>query len=201
MRLRFDPGDDDDYDAVREALLGELRAWLDRPEQERAAVVTDVEILLDWRYHDSNGVLDELAPGDVTEFLLQWCPAQFKGHPNGAEYLCNAVAIYVDFMAATGRLVGGIERANRLRELAVELAPTVRAELGDPTPAVDPFSSDDDERLQAALAEIEERYGPGPIEEPEPYELPFVYIRTLVTGKSSSASRAIDTESNLGQYL
>ncbi|KUM09555.1 proteasome ATPase [Mycolicibacterium neoaurum] len=27
------------------------------------------------------------------------------------------------------------------------------------------------------------------------------YIRTLVTGKSSSASRAIDTESNLGQYL
>ncbi|MGB8404553.1 MAG: proteasome ATPase [Mycobacterium sp.] len=29
----------------------------------------------------------------------------------------------------------------------------------------------------------------------------IVYIRTLVTGKSSSASRAIDTESNLGQYL
>ena len=28
-----------------------------------------------------------------------------------------------------------------------------------------------------------------------------VYIRTLVTGKTSSASRAIDTESNLGQYL
>ncbi|MUM18742.1 proteasome ATPase [Mycobacterium sp. CBMA271] len=29
----------------------------------------------------------------------------------------------------------------------------------------------------------------------------IVYIRTLVTGKSSSASRAIDTESSLGQYL
>lgn len=29
----------------------------------------------------------------------------------------------------------------------------------------------------------------------------IVYIRTLVTGKSSSASRAIDTEGNLGQYL
>lgn len=29
----------------------------------------------------------------------------------------------------------------------------------------------------------------------------IVYIRTLVTGKGSSASRAIDTESNLGQYL
>ncbi len=29
----------------------------------------------------------------------------------------------------------------------------------------------------------------------------IVYIRTLVTGKNSSASRAIDTESNLGQYL
>jgi proteasome-associated ATPase len=29
----------------------------------------------------------------------------------------------------------------------------------------------------------------------------IVYIRTLVTGKTSSTSRAIDTESNLGQYL
>ena len=29
----------------------------------------------------------------------------------------------------------------------------------------------------------------------------IVYIRTLVTGKNSSASRAIDTESNTGQYL
>ncbi|BBZ67602.1 proteasome-associated ATPase [Mycolicibacterium insubricum] len=29
----------------------------------------------------------------------------------------------------------------------------------------------------------------------------IVYIRTLVTGKNASASRAIDTESNLGQYL
>ena len=29
----------------------------------------------------------------------------------------------------------------------------------------------------------------------------IVYIRTLVTGKNASASRAIDTESNTGQYL
>ncbi len=29
----------------------------------------------------------------------------------------------------------------------------------------------------------------------------IVYIRTLVTGKSSGASRAIDTETNTGQYL
>lgn len=154
-------------------------------------MVADVEILLEWRYHHSNGVLDELGPGDVTEFLLHWCPSQFKGHPNGAEYLCNAVAVYVDFMAATGRLVGGIERANRLRKLAVDLAPTVRAELGDPTPVVDPFGADeDDERLQAALAEIEERYGPGPIEEPEPYELPFVYLPPPMADVETAAAAA-----------
>ena len=29
----------------------------------------------------------------------------------------------------------------------------------------------------------------------------IVYIRTLVTGKNASASRAIDTEANTGQYL
>ncbi|OBG30642.1 hypothetical protein [Mycobacterium sp. E3198] len=192
MRLRFDPGDDDDaFAAARDALLDELGSWLDRPERERAAVVTDVEILLDWRYRDSNGVLDELAPGDVTEFLLQWCPSQFQGHPNGAEFLCNAVAVYVDFMAATGRLMGGIERANRLRKLAVDLAPTVRAELGTLTPVVDSFVDDeDDEQFQAALAEIEERYGTGPVEEPDPYELPFVYIPPPLADVETAAAAA-----------
>jgi proteasome-associated ATPase len=29
----------------------------------------------------------------------------------------------------------------------------------------------------------------------------IVYIRTLVTGKNASSSRAIDTETNTGQYL
>jgi hypothetical protein len=192
VRLRFDPGvDDDAYCDARDALLEELDGWLERSARERAAVATDVKIFVDWRYHDSSGVLDEFAPGDVTEFLLQWCPRRFKGHPNGAEYLCNAVGVYVDFMAATGRLVGGVDRASRLMKLAADLAPTVRAELREPTPDVDPLGSDEyDEKLQAALEEIDEQYGARSVEEPEPYELPFIYIPPPIADVEAAAAAA-----------
>jgi hypothetical protein len=141
-------------------------------------VLSDVEFLLDWRYHDSSGVLNALAPSDVTEFLLEWCSRRLKGHTNAAEFLCNAVGVYVDFMAATGRLVGGVDRATRLKRLAADLAPTVRAEMRNPTPVGDLSSADDekDEKLQAALDEITEKFGSRPVEAPERYELPFVYV-------------------------
>ncbi|MCV7195731.1 hypothetical protein [Mycobacterium angelicum] len=155
MRLQFGPGDDDAYHAARVALLHELDCWLDRPPPERAGVVTDVEIFLDWRYHESSGVLDDFSPGDVTQFLLDWCPRRFAGHVNGAEFLCNAVGVYVDFMAASGRLVGGIDRANRLRRLAADLLPTVREEMGSPT---------------AGGGDSDTAGAPGS------YELPFVYV-------------------------
>lgn len=172
MQLRFDAGEDDAYYDTRDALLDELDGWLDRPAPERAAVVTDTKIFLDWRYHDSSGVLDDFAPGDVTDFLLEWCPRRFRGHPNGAEFLCNAVGVYVEFMAATGRLVGGADRATRLRRLAVDLGPTVRAEMRNPTPVVD---------------------APGPEEEdsaPEPYELPFIYIPPATADVQADAAAA-----------
>lgn len=204
MRLQFDLGDDDAYGAARTELLGELRGWLDRPEPERSGVVADVGIFLDWRYRESNGVLDEFTPADVAEFLLEWCPHQFRGHPNGAEYLCNAVGVYVDFMAATGRLVGGLERATRHRKLAADLAPTLRAELRSPTPEVGPFISDEqDERLEAELDEIDKEFGRGPDEEPEPYELPFLYIPPLmsdVEGAAASASLLTKLDA-LREYL
>jgi hypothetical protein len=181
MRLRFDPGDDEDYFETRASLLDELDAWLSLPDPERAGTVVDVGIFLDWRYRDSIGALDDFAPSDVTEFLLEWCPQRFKRHPNGAEFLCRAVGTYVEFMAATGRLAGGVDRAARLRQLADDLAPTVRAEMRDPTPEPDLFDGDDDERsdaLRAAMDEIEQKYAPRPrsVDAPEPYELPFLYV-------------------------
>lgn len=178
MRQIFDVGDDDTYYAARAVLLDELDGWLDLPEPEQAGVVTDTKIFLDWRYKESSGVLDDFTPTDITEFLLEWCPRRFKGHPNGAEFLCRAVGIYVNFMAATGRLVGGVERAARLSRLANDLVPTVREEIQDPTPEPDLFDGDDErnEALQAAIDEIQDKYGRAPVEEPEPYELPFVYV-------------------------
>jgi len=169
VRLQFDPGDGDAYNAARDALLDELDGWLDRPAPERAGIATDVEIFLDWRYHDSSGVLDEFTAGDVTQFLLDWCPRRFAGQANGAEFLCNAVGVYVDFMAATGRLVGGIDRANRLRRLAADLVPAVREEMRSPTPGGDDLDS---------------------VGEAEPYELPFVYTPPSAADVEAAAAAA-----------
>lgn len=147
MRLRFDPGDDGAYHAARDKLLGELDGWLDRPEEERAATVADVGSFLDWRYRESSRVLDEFAPAELAEFLLEWCPRRLKGRPDDAVHLCFAVGVYLDFMGSTGRLIGGRDRAVRLTRMVDDLAPTVLAEArGDDTDA------------------------------PEPYELPFVHI-------------------------
>jgi len=191
VELRFDGCDDHDaYRGARDALLDELDQWLDLPERERAGVLCDVEFFLDWRYRDSSGVLDEFAPSDVAEFLLEWCPYRLRGRTDEARGLCNAVGVYVDFMAATGRLVGGVDRANRLRRLADDLVPTVRAEMRNPTPAVDEVSvDDDDERLREAIEDIE-KYGPRGVEAPETYELPFVYIPPPVVDVETAAAEA-----------
>lgn len=153
MRLRFDPGDDDAYLERRDALLDELHAWLGASESERDEVVADVAFFLDWRYRESTGVLDEFAPGELAEFLIDWCPRRLTGRADAAVGLCYAVGVYVDFLAATERLVGGVERAARLRRMVDDLAPTVLAETRDPTPAGEPSH-----------------------EEPELFELPFACL-------------------------
>ena len=161
MQLRFGPGDDDAYDEARDALLDELDGWLDRHATERAETLADVRLFLDWRYHESTGVLDEFAPKELSDFLLEWCPRRLKGRGDAAVGLCFAVGVYADFMAATGRLVGGVDRAARLRRLVDDLAPTVLAETGEED-----------------------------VEAPEPYELPFVYTRPPPADVAATAAAA-----------
>ncbi|OBE99646.1 hypothetical protein [Mycobacterium sp. 852002-10029_SCH5224772] len=170
MRLRFDaPGDDDAYGEARGALLDGLEGWWTGLDSDSEAVVSDVAVFLDWRYRDSTGVLDDFAPGDIAEFLLEWCPSRFKGRPDDALCLCFAIGVYVDFMAATGRLVGGAERAARLRRLVDDLAPTVLAEARDPT-----------------AVEVH----PDPVEAPEPLELPFLHIPPSANDVAAAAAAA-----------
>ncbi|MBX9641897.1 MAG: hypothetical protein K2X97_19895 [Mycobacteriaceae bacterium] len=133
MRLRFGTHEFHSYIDTRSALLDELHEWLAPDEPECDDVVSDVKCFLDWRYRESVGALDEFELGDVSEFVLRWCPRLLSGRPDAAINLCFAVGAYLDFMAATGRLVGGTERAARLRRLVDDLVPTVLAEVREPT--------------------------------------------------------------------
>lgn len=161
MRLRFGTSDYHAYVDTRSVLLDELNEWLAPKEPERGDVLANVKSFLDWRYRESIGALDEFALSDISRFLLEWCPRRLKGQADAAINLCFAIGVYFDFMAATGRLVGGADRAARLRRLTDDLALTVLAEVRDPT-------------TTAA----------------EPYRLPFVHIPPPSTDVTAAAEAA-----------
>jgi hypothetical protein len=213
MRLRFSPyGDDEDvYRASRDALLDEFSSWLDSSEPDRAELVGDVGIFLDWRQGYSSGVLDEFADADIEEFLLQWCPRKLSAPAEDADGMCQAVGAYVEFMGRTGRLVGGFDRAAALTTLADGLIPTMRAEMDNPANfgmaktlfagLGDVSGMSEDELLAALQARVDE-HNALPFDErkastdafiapePEPYELPFVYIPPPATDVDVSAAAA-----------
>jgi hypothetical protein len=213
MRLRFSSsGDDEDaYYATRDALVDEFGGWLDGPEPERAALVGDVGVFLDWRYHYSSGVLDEFAGGDITEFLLEWCPRKLSAPAEDAEGICQAVGAYLEFMAQTNRLVGGVDRAAALITLADDLIPTMRAEMDNPAnfgmakalfAGLGDVSGLSEEELLSALQARMDEHNALPFEErkaltdkfinpdPEPYELPFVYVPPLAADVDAAVAAA-----------
>lgn len=167
MRLRFGPGEEDAYADTRGVLLEELNGWLDLPEIERSGTVVNVGFVLDWRYRDSDGVLDDFAPSDIADLMLKWCPPRLAGRAEVVPFLCDAVQIYLEFMAATGRLVGGRKRATRLIGLVDDLMPALLAEVQDPS-SVEEYS-----------------------EQPQrTYELPFVYLRPPAAEVEAAAAAA-----------
>jgi hypothetical protein len=207
VRLNFDPGDDDAYYETRDALLGELDGWLDGPKAQRDLLISNAGVFLDWRYHYSSGVLDEFADGDVAEFLLSWCPRKLSGPADVADGVCKAVGAYVEFMARTGRLLGGVDRAARLMTLADDLAPTMREEMDNPANFGMGKSllaglelSGSAEEVQATLNARMDEFNALPFEErkaltdsfvdpaPEPFELPFLYIPPPVAEVEATAA-------------
>jgi hypothetical protein len=199
MRLRFSPDEEDGYYAARNALVDEFNGWLLSCGSEQAGLASDVEMFLDWRYHYSNGVLDGFDDGDVTEFLLGWCPRKLSAPADVADGVCTAIGAFVEFMADTGRLVGGVDRAAALKTLAADLAPTMREEMDNPAnfgmakslfAGLGDVSSMSEEELSAAVAARMDEHNALPFDERkartdpffepepelEPYEFPFVYI-------------------------
>ncbi|QDP94892.1 hypothetical protein FOE78_02240 [Microlunatus elymi] len=137
MRMRFDPStgaDEAAFYAARDALLDEFEGWrAGRGDPDSGMVVSDAALFLDWRYNYSTGVLDDYDGQDLDEFLLGWCPRKLTAPPDMAPQLCRDVGQLINFLAATGRLVGGSRRATALTAYANELAPRVRRAMDDPS--------------------------------------------------------------------
>jgi hypothetical protein len=115
--------DQDFLDADRE-LLDEFASWLGEHEVGTDATVADADVFTFWRRLHSTGVLDAFDEDDIVEFLLDWCPRKYVADP---DHVCASVGAFLEFLADTGRLAGGAERAAQLSRLATHLAPVMRA--------------------------------------------------------------------------
>lgn len=135
VRLRFDAwtGDDDDaFTATRDALLGELDEWLaTRGARGDGSLLAAARLFVDWRFGYSTGDLDRYEDWEIGEFLLEWCPRKYSAPADSADDVCHGVARFAEFMAETGRLVGGRERAAEIAVLAERAAPAMFEAMGD----------------------------------------------------------------------
>lgn len=133
VKLRFDASEDEDeFYAVRDALLDEMRVWaagrFGDADGERAA---DAETFLGWKFHYGDGRLDDVSRADAAEYLLEWCPRKVSAPPDAIDDLIEGLSAYVEFMAATGRLVGGVDRAADVVAHLGDLRDEAFAAMGD----------------------------------------------------------------------
>lgn len=136
MRLIFDEDDEDQYFETRDELLDEIGETLrndGRDAHDAADIVGSITVLLDWRWNDSSGQLDDWSLGDVAEFLLDWLPRKYSAAPEAGAEMCSAVADFFVHMGARERLVGGVDRGAALVAHAYELTDAVIDAMGDPS--------------------------------------------------------------------
>ena len=217
--MRFQPGEDDQaFAKARGALLDEFDAWVaaNRPPDDGQLLV-NAGIFLDWRYTYSTGVLDDYRESDLAEFLLEWCPRKLSAPPEDAPAVCRAVAAFIEFLHASGRLAGGPGRAARLITVAEELVAEMVIAMGDESkygmakslfagPFCDALDLDESvspEELQAALDARMEAFNALPFEERKSLtdraltpaltklvELPFVHVPPPAAAVAASAAGA-----------
>ncbi|WP_299557466.1 hypothetical protein [uncultured Mycolicibacterium sp.] len=222
--MALTPADEDEYTATRERLLDDFARWLGERHDPVAAdeVAADAGLLLDWRFYYSNRVLDGYEDADLTEFLLEYCPQQVSLPAAAVDGLCWAVSVFIEFLADTGRLAGGLARAARLMTLCGELVGEMRTAMADS----DNFGLTKtllagldvagltEEELEEALAARMAEFNSLPYEqrkaltdqffdEPdEPHELPFLYLPpTAAELEAAAATPLLAKVEALREYL
>jgi hypothetical protein len=101
MRLVFGPNDDEAFAAAREELLGRFERWLVAEGlggDDPAGVAGDAGLALDWKWGYGGGQLARWRTGDITEFLLEWCPRKLSASPADAMTIPGALAAFVEFL-------------------------------------------------------------------------------------------------------
>ena len=132
MKLTFGPDEVEAFAATKAALIAEFRPWADEHYgTDDESLVADAETFLSWRFNYSTGDLADYGLHDVEEFLLGWVPAKFAVGPDEAPILCRSMQAFTEWMALTGRLRGGVDRAARIMTEVDGMVDEVAAALAD----------------------------------------------------------------------
>src|SRR5690606_40026341 len=83
-------------------------------------------------FPSATGRLDAYAGADIGESVLGWWPSKLSAPPEAADGICRALSAFVEFLADTGRLRGGFDRAARLMTYTEGLIPAMRTRMADP---------------------------------------------------------------------
>lgn len=179
-------------------LIDEFSDWL--VESGAPDVVTSVsyaETFLDWRALDlsAGAPLLNIDESVIREFLLRWCPRQLNLPPGDSWRVCASVAAFVDFLGYTGRLNGGPRAAEALIGIAIGSADAMEAKMADPNnfgmakslfAGIEGAESMTGDELMVALQQRVDEHNALSLDErkaltdrffePQPLELPFLYI-------------------------
>lgn len=136
MRLEFDSvegGEDRAFDQTREELLGQLEAWAGAAHGQDAVATRAAyaDTFLQWKFWYGDGRLDRVSAYELDEYLLEWCPRKVSARPEAAYDLADGLASYIEFMAATERLVGGAQQANGLLDRLAGMRDDAFAAMSD----------------------------------------------------------------------
>jgi hypothetical protein len=130
--------DDDEagFERAREWLLHGFGRWLgetSRLSQEAAdETVSDASLALDWKFGYGDGHLGRWTAGEITEFLVGWCPRKLSASQENCAAIPGNTTLLTDYLAARGLLAQESATAAVLRAAATDATAAFIAEMGNP---------------------------------------------------------------------
>ncbi len=136
MRLQIRHDDETGFEKAKDRLLEGFGLWLyaDRQLDDELVemAVSDAEIALDWKFGYDDGHLGRWTTGDVTEFLLRWCPRKLSLTQEDSVTIPGSVSAFISYLAARELLAPGSSPAAAIRTAIEDAAEDFVAEMGNP---------------------------------------------------------------------
>jgi len=134
MRMLFGPDDEDGFFAARESLVDRFERWLvaeGLAGDEAPEIAANAGLALEWKWGYGDGHLGRWRNGDITEFLLVWCPRKVSVPAANSLAIPGAVAALVTFLGAEGLLMRESSSVSELAGTVARVADEFVAAMGD----------------------------------------------------------------------